>query len=243
MPYTSETRAPLGGTRRPDESIHTSTSPAELTAARESERKHLARELHDELGAHLTAFRYVFARLERWLPLADPACEATLATAHQAYDALCEASQRVIADLHPPGIEAGLIAILAQWLDTFSVQTGLATSLVCAADPRVTQLTAQATTTLFRIAQEAVNNAAKHAKSTRIDVRITADSRHLNLVVTDNGQGFAATAQARAGHFGIAGMRERCRNFGGVLKISSKRNLATIVLARLPWQTLLRPPA
>jgi two-component system sensor histidine kinase UhpB len=203
----------------------------------------LARDLHDELGAHLTAFRYVFARLEAWLPLTDPACQAMLDTTQQAYDALCEASRRVITDLHSPIIEAGLIAALGQWLDGFSAQTGLATSLVCAADSRITQLNPQAATAVFRIIQEAVNNSAKHAKSERIDVSVSTELRQLTVTVTDYGLGFAVGTPSRTGHFGIDGMRERCRNLGGTLKISSEPGLSTSVSARLPWQTLLQPQA
>jgi signal transduction histidine kinase len=226
----------------PDTSHRPATMHTQLSAARESERRHLARELHDELGAHLTAFRYVFARLEARLPLSDPACAAALLDTHLAYDALCEASRRVIANLHPPGIEAGLVAALAQWLAGFSDQTGLPAGLVCAADARLMRLDAAAATTLFRIAQEAVNNAAKHAHATRLDVRICADRNALKLLIADNGRGFTVGARARDGQFGIAAMRQRCREFGGALKISTKPGHGTTVSARLPWQALLGQP-
>ena len=245
MTYKNTTPPPLAGTRKLRHN-HPQPSTA-LSAAREQERERLARDLHDELGAHLTAFRYVFARLEAWLPLTDPACQAMLDTTQQAYDALCEASRRVITDLHSPVLEAGLIAALGQWLDGFSAQTGLATSLVCAADSRLTQLNPQAATAVFRIIQEAVNNSAKHAKSERIDVSISTELRQFTVAVTDYGLGFAAGdgagALGRTGHFGIDGMRERCRNLGGTLKISSEPGLSTTVSARLPWQTLLQPQA
>ena len=241
MTYKNTTPPPLAGTRKPRHNIPQPSTA--LSAAREQERERLARDLHDELGAHLTAFRYVFARLEAWLPLTDPACQAMLDTTQQAYDALCEASRRVITDLHSPIIEAGLIAALGQWLDGFSAQTGLVTSLVCAADSRITQLNPQAATAVFRIIQEAVNNSAKHAKSERIDVSISTELRQLTVTVTDYGLGFAVGTPSRVGHFGIDGMRERCRNLGGTLKISSEPGVSTTVSARLPWQTLLQPQA
>jgi two-component system sensor histidine kinase UhpB len=241
MTHKNTTPPPPAGTRQLRHN-HPLPSTA-VSAAREQERERLARDLHDELGAHLTAFRYVFARLEAWLPLTDPACQAMLDTTQQAYDALCEASRRVITDLHSPIIEAGLIAALGQWLDGFSAQTGLATSLVCAADSRITQLNPQAATAVFRIIQEAVNNSAKHAKSEHIDVSISTELRQLTVAVTDYGLGFADDTPSRTGHFGIDGMRERCRNLGGTLKISSEPGLSTTVSARLPWQTLLQPQA
>ena len=211
-----------------------------ISAAREDERSRLARELHDELGAHLTAFRYAFARLSPWLSANDVQCAAALGTAQQAFDALCAAARHTIADLHPPAVESGLLPALASWRDQFQAFTGLPVSLACAADPRLTQLRPEAATALFRIAQEAVNNAAKHAESTRIELRITTSKGYLQLCVTDYGRGFSAGARSRHSHFGIEGMRVRCKALDGALRISSKPGQPTQVSARLPWEAVLR---
>jgi signal transduction histidine kinase len=219
-----------------------------IGAAREDERRRLARELHDELGAHLTAFRYAFARLEPNLlepdlPADETRAAAALSTAQQAFEALCDASRRIIGDLHPPAIEAGLLPALALWSEQFQAFTGLPVNLSCVDDPRLGALRPEAATALFRIAQEAVNNAAKHAKSPRVDVRISSSKDYLQLCVTDYGQGFAARARARRSHFGIEGMRARCKALNGGLKISSKPGQTTQVSARLPWNSILRAAA
>jgi len=211
-----------------------------ISAAREDERSRLARELHDELGAHLTAFRYAFARLTPRLPADDPQCAAVLDTAQQAFEALCGAGRRIIADLHPPAVESGLLPALASWRNQFQAFTGLPVSLACAADPRLTQLRPEAATALFRIAQEAVNNAAKHAGSPRIELRISTSKHYLRLCVTDYGRGFSAGARSRRSHFGIEGMRVRCKALDGALRISSKPGQPTQVSARLPWEAVLR---
>lgn len=210
-----------------------------ICAAREDERSRLARELHDELGAHLTAFRYAFARLEPRLPADDPRHTALFGTAEQAFDALCEASRRIIADLHPPAIESGLLPALASWSHQFQTFTGLPVCLACVADPRLAQLRPEAATALFRIAQEAVNNAAKHARSPRIDLAITTGKRYVTLCVIDYGRGFSARVRSRAGHFGIDGMRTRSKALSGTLKISSRPGQSTQVCARLPWEAIL----
>lgn len=212
---------------------------AVLDAAREDERRRLAHELHDDLGAHLTAFRYVMARLEPWLALDDPQCAALLDSTQRAFDALCDANRRIVAELHTSTSDTGLLAALSQWSNQFQTFTRLPMSLVCAADPRLTQLRPAAATALLRIAQEAANNAAKHAGSPRIDLRISAGRHYLQLCVTDYGRGFAATARPRPGHFGIDSMRSRCQALGGTLKISSQAG-STRVTARLPWLAVLR---
>jgi signal transduction histidine kinase len=208
-------------------------------AAREDERRRLARELHDELGAHLTAFRYAFARLEPELATGETRVAAALGTAQQAFEALCEASRRIIGDLQPPAIEAGLLPALAAWSAQFQAFTGLPVNLSWVDDARLGALRPEAATALFRIAQEAVNNAAKHAKSARVDLRISSSKSYLRLCVIDYGRGFAARARVRRSHFGIEGMRARCKALNGELKISSKPGQMTQVSARLPWNSLL----
>jgi len=178
------------------------------------------------------------ARLEPCLAN-DSRGASVLDTAQAAFDALCGASRRIIADLHPPALESGLLPALASWCEQFQTFTGLQIKLDCAADPRLAQLRPEAATALFRIAQEAVNNAAKHARSARIELRIATTQRYLQLCVTDYGRGFAAGARASRSHFGINGMRARCKAFDGALKISSKPGQLTQVSARLPWDAVL----
>jgi signal transduction histidine kinase len=213
---------------------------ASQLAAREDERKRLAHELHDELGAHLTAFRYALARLEPWLALDQQSCASVFQATQQAFEALCAASGRITEDLRAPASGTSLVKSLDQWIAHFQTCTDLSVSLVCVADPRLTQLRQDACTALFRIAQEAVNNAAKHAASPRVDVHISAGPTHLQLCVTDYGRGFNPAARPRHGHFGISGMRERCKALGGTLKISSQPAHTTRVIARLPWHAILR---
>ncbi len=210
----------------------------EQCAARENERLRLAYELHDTLGAHLTALRLALARLEP-LPAADSeggntAWDGT----QQALDALCEANRRLIDNLHGLAPHAGLLAPLSRWVAQFQSATGLPISLVYTADPRLTLLRQEAATTLFRIAQEAVNNAARHASATHLELRINTLPEHIDLTISDDGSGFHATQRTRRGHYGIAGMRERCKSWGGTLRIASRPG-ATSVRARLPWSTLL----
>ncbi len=110
---------------------------AELVAADESARRHLAGELHDGLGADLTAARFALANVETWLPDDAPdAARRALALAQQALDAATAANRRLIDGLRTPALEAGLVGTLAAWIGAHGARTGLRTSFVCAADAR-----------------------------------------------------------------------------------------------------------
>ncbi len=155
---------------------------AELVQAQEAACRHVARELHDGVGAELTATRFALAGVETWLPAdAPPQCAAALAVANRSLDAVCAASRQAVAELHAPSLEAGIVGALAQWTGDFAARTNLRTSFVCAADVRLTRLPADAALAVFRVAQEALNNIAKHARAESADVRIETGRRHLTL--------------------------------------------------------------
>ncbi|AOJ82316.1 histidine kinase [Burkholderia savannae] len=212
---------------------------AELVAADESARRHLAGELHDGLGADLTAARFALANVETWLPDDAPdACRRALALAQQALDAATAANRRLIDGFGAPALEAGLVGALAAWIGAHGARTGLRTSFVCAADARVTQLRTDGTLAVFRVAQEALANVAKHAHASAADVRIDVDDTHLSLVVADDGVGIAA---ARRRGYGLGSMRARCEALGGTLELVSPRpsGAGTVLRARFAWDALV----
>ncbi|MEW6344425.1 MAG: ATP-binding protein [Pseudomonadota bacterium] len=219
---------------------------AELVHAQEAACHRVASELHDSVGAELTATRFALAGVETWLPAdAPPQCAAALQVATRSLDTVCEATRHAVAELHTPALEAGIVGALSQWTGEFAARTQLRTSFVCAADVRLTRLPTDAALAIFRVAQEALNNIAKHARASAADVRIEASRRHLTLVVSDNGVGLAPGARKRRGHFGLAGMRARCAAFDGTVKISTGRRdearqvSGTTVRARFAWDAML----
>jgi signal transduction histidine kinase len=224
---------------------------AELVQAQEAACRHVARELHDGVGAELTATRFALAGVETWLPAnAPPQCAAALAVANRSLDAVYAASRQAVAELHAPSLEAGIVGALAQWTGDFAARTNLRTSFVCAADVRLTRLPTDAALAVFRVAQEALNNIAKHARAESADMRIEAGRRHLTLIVSDDGFGMTRKARSRRGHFGLSGMQARCAAFDGTLRISARRSASsrgdsgkaprgTIVRARFAWEAML----
>jgi signal transduction histidine kinase len=225
---------------------------ADLVQAQEAACRHVARELHDGVGAELTATRFALAGVETWLPAdAPPQCAAALAVANRSLDAVYAASRQAIAELHPPSLEAGLAGALAHWTGDFAMRTQLRTNFVCTADVRLTRLPVDAALAVFRVAQEALNNIARHARAESADVRIETSRRHLTLLVSDDGIGLARNARnPRHGHFGLSGMQARCAAFDGTLRISARRAGAqggasanaprgTLLQARFAWDALL----
>lgn len=207
---------------------------AELVLAREAACERLARELHDSVGAELTATRFALAGVETWLPAdAPPQCAAALNVANRSLDTVCAASRQALAELHAPSLEAGLVGALAHWTADFATRTQLRTSFVCAADVRLTRLPAEAALAVFRVAQEALNNVARHARASSADVRIEASRRHLTLLVCDDGIGVPRNARNRkrgakhSGHFGLSGMQARCAALDGTLRIGARRAAGT----------------
>jgi signal transduction histidine kinase len=224
---------------------------AELVQAQEAACRHVARELHDGVGAELTATRFALAGVETWLPADAPRqCAAALAVANRSLDAVCAASRQAGAELHAPSFEAGIVGALAQWTGDFAARTNLRTSFVCAADLRLTRLPTDAALAVFRVAQEALNNIAKHARAESADVRIETGRRHLTLIISDDGIGVTRNARSRRDHVGLSGMQARCAAFDGTLRVSARRAAShggdggnarrgTLVCARFAWDAML----
>nr|WP_205803692.1 ATP-binding protein [Burkholderia sp. Ac-20365] len=215
---------------------------AELMQSQEATRRHVAQELHDGLGAELTAARFALANVETWLPAdAPPQCTTALETAQRSLNAVTEAAQQAVGDLHAPTLDKGIVSALSHWTNSFAARTGLRMSFVCAADARLTRLPDDASLAVFRVAQEALNNVAKHARASGADMRIEATAQHLSIVVSDDGVGIPPHAGDDERKFGLAGMRARCNAFDGELRVAAPAGEArgTTVHARFAWKALL----
>jgi PAS domain S-box-containing protein len=193
---------------------------ASLTRAREEERRHVARELHDELGQRLSAIKLDLAR-----ELAAPAGSAHVAERRQALIAAVDdamaATRRIAADLRPPmlddlGLEAALDWLVREW----AARTGVAADLRC--EPIDERLSGSAATAVYRIVQEALTNVLRHAKARRVALTLACESSELVVTVQDDGIGLLPGAEHKRGSSGLMNIRERARDLGGAATI---RNL------------------
>lgn len=187
--------------------------------ADEAARRRLARELHDSVGAELAATRFALANVYTWLPAdAPPQCAQALELATRSLDAAAEAVRHVLDGLHAPELDEGLATALANWTRGFGARTGLAATFIArtstgahdaanagfTADDRARfeRLPAEAGLAVFRVAQEALTNVARHAQASRVEVRLTSTAHELVLSVIDDGVGLSREATRRAGRQG-----------------------------------------
>ena len=199
----------------------------------EQERGAIAHELHDELGQQVTAIKSIGLAIAQRAAGQDAQTEQSARLVAGCADQLYDGVHRIIARLRPLaldrfGLEDALRDLLGDWRLR---QPGVAIHL--AINGPLPTLDDMHATAVYRIAQEAVTNALRHAGASRIDVALRADATGLALEVADNGQGQPSEFEAR-GHYGVPGMRERAQALGGSFVIEPMQPCGVRVRAHLP---------
>jgi PAS domain S-box-containing protein len=211
---------------------------ARLEQVREEEKSRIARDLHDQLGQLLTGLKLDLLWLEERLEAMEPTpVVRSLVERAVAASALSEQTvtevQRIATDLRPAALDRlGLGAALQQEGRRFEARARVACRVELS-EP-LPPLPATRATALYRIAQEALTNVARHARAGQVVVRLEAAAGEVTLTVDDDGVGLEPS---RAGHseaLGLAGMRERAELEGGELVLSGRPGGGTRVAARLP---------
>jgi PAS domain S-box-containing protein len=226
--------------RRAEEALHGYARRLEdlsrrLLRAQEDERRRIARELHDEVGQALTAARIALDRAARDPvgPGIGPRLADAAALTHRALEQVRDLSRL----LSPAPLEdLGLAEALRALLEGLAERAGLATEADI--DAAIEPADREVELACYRIAQEALTNAVKHAGGTRLRLALGRSGTGLELVVEDDGAGFdveAATARAaRGSSLGMLGLRERAALAGGRLEIASWPGAGTRVRAVVP---------
>jgi signal transduction histidine kinase len=201
-----------------------------LQTVREDERNHLARELHDELGALLTAAKLDVARLKSRLGPLTPEVAERIQHLTDGLNSGIALKRRIIEDLRPSslsnlGLVAALEILVREWGDRSEIAVD--------SDFQPVQLRPSAELTVYRLVQEALTNTAKYAKASQVQVRLDADAGDVLVTVRDNGIGFDVEAPQISAH-GLLGMRYRLETEGGTLLLKSSAGQGTVIEARLP---------
>jgi two-component system, NarL family, sensor histidine kinase UhpB len=196
--------------------------------AQEEERKRIARDLHDEVNQALTA---LLLRIEAAAHDAPPALREELAEtkrlANQAMGELLDLARQ----LRPTALDDhGLVAALRTHVREQDRHGPARASFW--ADPRVEDLPSEVQVVIYRVAQEALVNAARHSGATRIEVSLEGGGSLVSLLVNDNGSGFAFAEEGKG--LGLSGMRERALLVGGRLEIDSRPGKGTTVKLQVP---------
>lgn len=199
-----------------------------LLAVQEQERRRLARELHDEIGQLLTGLSF---RLDAAAKASAADIPERLAEARSLVRELTAQVRELSQCLRPSLLDDLGLGPALDWLVCrFSTQTGLCVELNTG---RLGRYPAEVETAAYRIVQEALTNAARHAAAENVVVRLSGDAAGLAVEIVDNGCGFDPAAPP-AGTGGLSGMRERAELLGGSFAIDSTPGVGTRVTARLP---------
>jgi len=206
-----------------------------LESAKEDERARISRELHDEFGQTLTAAKITLQMLRK--DTRDQAVADGLAQSVTMVDGMIRQARDIARGLRPPLLdEAGLVPALEHHLASAAARSGLRIEMH--AEPSVIELPAELETTVFRVVQEAVSNALRHAVATEVTVTLRTEPMSLHLVIEDDGIGFdpdSVEQRIRRGeHLGLLGMTERVRNAGGTIAFKSRKGGGSRVEVELP---------
>jgi PAS domain S-box-containing protein len=195
------------------------------------ERQRLARELHDSISQSLFGIALGARTAREHLDRDPSAARAPLEYVLQLAEAGMAEMRALIFELRPESLEKeGLVGALAKQAAALRARHGITVDEVVDAEPEAPVVVKEA---LFRIAQEALNNIAKHARASHVELRLTSSGEALVAEIRDDGAGFDSGAQF-PGHLGLQSMQERASRLGGNVQIISSGGQGTIVRATIP---------
>ena len=205
---------------------------AALEKAREEERTRISREMHDELGQLLTGIRMEISWLGRRLTGKSDELGDKIGVIKGLIDQTIAATRRISSELRPLILDhLGFAAAAAWYVDQFASRTALQVTLNLPANelPQGSPIA----TAFFRLLQESLTNAARHAQASRVDIQFANDNGYWRLAIRDDGQGIDPVGKNRSG-IGLIGMRERIEMLRGNFSITTAPGVGTLIEASVP---------
>ncbi|HEX2776584.1 MAG TPA: sensor histidine kinase, partial [Candidatus Acidoferrales bacterium] len=208
-----------------------------LLTLRDEEQRRMAQQLHETVSQEMAAMKMALARVRETLPKKNKTGNKFLQSAREFADTVIQQVRTVSYLLHPLLLEeAGLGSALRWYASGFAERSGIKVKAVIASDfgrlPKETEIA------LFRIVQEALTNVHRHSKSRSATIRLVRADGKVRMEVKDRGVGMARPSAATGWNsplgIGIAGMRERVKQLGGIFEIRSKPKRGTAVCVELP---------
>jgi len=209
----------------------------QITQAQESERRRIARELHDDTIQSLVALSRRLEALGTAEDLSPEQVADSIAELREATGEIIKRVRRFSQDLRPSILDdLGLLPTLEELTSNMDRQDGLRADFEVKGEER--RLSSEMELTLFRIAQEALNNVRRHADANHVVTRVELTDSAVKMTVEDNGKGFNPPTLTDhptvAGKLGLIGMHERARLLGGSLAVTSEPGEGTKVLVTVP---------
>jgi len=200
-----------------------------IVLAQETERRRLAGEIHDGISQRVVSLSFHLSAAADALNTAPAVAAHEIAEAQSLAEAALDETRFAIAGLHPPVLDdLGLAASLESLAASIP-------QLEVHADARPCELPAHVATSVYRIAQEALQNVVKHAGATKARLRLLTHGDTITLEIEDDGQGFQPGAShATSTGYGLPGMRERAELLGGTLEVKSYPAQGTLLRLRFP---------
>jgi PAS domain S-box-containing protein len=207
----------------------------QLASAQEEERRRISRELHDEVGQHITALMLGLKSLET--SCAEPPNPATLASLQSITEKVGKEIHDLALELRPTALDdLGLLRTLSNYIEQWSATSKIEVDFHSAGWTSE-RLPPPIETTAYRIVQEALTNVAKHAAATRVSLIIERRPEQVTLIIEDDGKGFDVDLlppNPRTKRLGLLGMAERAALMDGEVKVESGPHKGTTVFVRIP---------
>lgn len=201
-------------------------------AAREEERKHIAREVHDELGQLLSALRMGLLLMEMRFSALHPALNDKVLDMKALVDSAIQGVRNVALKMRPTALDLGLVPALEWLCFEFTKSTNVACTLHAIKEDIV--LDATRAVVVFRIVQESLTNITRYARASQVHITLCRRDLELCLQVQDNGEGFDMSNGEHKKTFGLLGMRERALALGGNMAIASTPGRGTVIDVTIP---------
>lgn len=219
---------------------------AYLQRVTEDEKTRLSRELHDELGALLTATKLDLHWLRNRIGKLDPVpdeLQEKLKRVMSHVDQGIQIKRRLIEDLRPSVLlNFGLGPAVQQLVEEVAARNNWESEVRLPEE--IPTFTSDAAIALYRIVQESMTNATKYSSATRVEIELRCTEEVIRLTIRDNGMGFKVDRESdpRAGHHGLLGMEQRAIALGGWLQANSRPSEGVAVVVELPRATCVQPP-
>lgn len=236
--FISEMREPYNMAERLQDELRSSATRLREMGARmqqdiESERKRISQSLHDEMGQNLTALQLDADWIRRHCDGNSMVLDA-VARMQGSIEHSAAAMRRIVVDMRPRVLDdLGIIAAIKSLVKDMSIRTGIDIAFVSKGE--LDDIEDAIKTALYRMLQECLTNVTRHAEATRVEVRLMAAERGIEMKVVDNGCGFTAEARSKPGSFGLFGLSERAGQLGGTVVVESAPANGTRVVVQIPF--------
>jgi two-component system sensor histidine kinase UhpB len=206
-----------------------------LQKVREEESTRIARELHDELGQHLSLFKLDLSLLESGLQKGEQSYDEKIKIMKRNVDSTIEKVREISRELRPSMLDSLGLTPAIEWLaEEFQNQTGIECNLSDKSGG--VKFNQDISNALFRVIQESLTNVLRHSEASKVYIDLNINKREsiIDLKIADNGNGITDEQMINSKSVGLIGMKERVRNLNGIFKISGIPNKGTTLTVNIP---------